>query len=48
LIGGNRLFRNALILMSREERRYQRGWHESYLAVGDRVAFVMGSSLDIP
>jgi hypothetical protein len=48
LIGGNRLSRNTLILMSREEHRYQLGWHESYLAAGDRVTFVMGSSLDIP
>jgi glyoxylase-like metal-dependent hydrolase (beta-lactamase superfamily II) len=41
--GGNRLFRNARILMSREEYRYQLSWHNSYSAADDRVACVMAS-----
>jgi glyoxylase-like metal-dependent hydrolase (beta-lactamase superfamily II) len=41
--GGNRLFKKARILMSREEHRYQLEWHRFYLAASNREAFVIDS-----
>lgn len=41
--GGNRLFKNARILLSRDEHDYQLQWHRSYLAAEDREAFVRAS-----
>jgi glyoxylase-like metal-dependent hydrolase (beta-lactamase superfamily II) len=41
--GGNRLFANARILMSREEYHYQLAWHRTYLEAGDKKALVAAS-----
>jgi glyoxylase-like metal-dependent hydrolase (beta-lactamase superfamily II) len=42
-VGGNHLFKNATIVMSGAEYRYQSQWYDDYTESGDRVGFVLKS-----
>jgi glyoxylase-like metal-dependent hydrolase (beta-lactamase superfamily II) len=41
--GGDRLFRNARIVLSREESRFQKQWREGFNMAEDRAGFVLNS-----